>query len=270
MESVDVRPNEADVFDLRPANDWMKEAGDERAKMLFGELWMSGELCVMFGEAGVGKSLLAVQIADSIAKGRAVAPFGMDAREQKVLYVDLEKTASQFRQRYTETEAKGSGRRRRYTFSKRFSRMAPNNGGEVRVRDIERLIEKSGTKVLIIDSLPHIVRGGLPREAATVMRDLRRLRSAYGLSILVVANSARSTMRRGIAAADMAWAGTLAALADNIFAIGRCGSQSGGRYIKHIKPRSAPLVYGTATVPQFEIEQVKGTYPSFVHGVLNS
>lgn len=228
MESLDVRANEADVFDLRPANDWMKEGGDGRATMLFGELWMSGELCVMFGEAGVGKSVLAVQIADAIARGRALPPFGMDARAQKVIYVDLEKTASQFSQRYTETEAKGSGRRR-YTFSKRFHRMAPKNGGEVRVRDIELRVEKSGAKVLIIDNLPHMLRGGLSREAAAVMRDLRRLRSAYGLSILVLANAVRSTTRRGIAAADMAWAAALAALADNIFAIGRCGSQSGGR-----------------------------------------
>ncbi len=262
METADAGAGRPEVLDLRPGNDWLK-AGGERPRALFGELWKTGELCVMFGEAGVGKSLLAVQIADSIAKGRGVEPFGPEAGPRRVLYVDLEKTASQFAERYTEADPDRAGRRRRHNFSKRFDRVAPLDGGYVRAAEIGRRIESSGATVVVIDNLSHMLRGGLPREAAAAMRELRRVRSAYGVSILVVASAARSTRRSGITAADMAWARTVAPLADNIFAVGRC--RSGGRYIKHLKPNSAAAEEGSGEVARFRIERVGGTFPSFVH-----
>ncbi len=48
--------------------------------MLFGEFWLEGELSLMFGEAGAGKSVLAVQIAQAIASGEAFAPVCEAAR----------------------------------------------------------------------------------------------------------------------------------------------------------------------------------------------
>ena len=261
METGNAGAGEREVLDLRPANDWMK-AGGERPRMLFGDLWKTGELCVMFGEAGVGKSLLAVQIADSIAKGRGVEPFGFDGGARRVLYVDLEKTASQFAERYTEPDADRAGRRRRHNFSKRFDRVAPLDGGYVRAAEIGRRIGSSGATVVVIDNLAHMLRGGLPREAAAAMRELRRMRTAYGVSILVVAGAGRSTMRGGITAADMAWARTVAPLADNIFAVGRC--RSGGRYVKHLTPNTSPAEGAPGEAARFRIERVNGTSPSFV------
>ncbi|MEQ1764306.1 MAG: AAA family ATPase [Pyrinomonadaceae bacterium] len=251
-------------FDSRPANEWMSEARIGRTDTLFGELWMTGELCVMFGEPGIGKSLLAVQIADSITKGKPIAPFGLSAKSKKVLYVDLEKTAEQFKRRYS---ARGDGentRRKRYKFSKHFHRAVPAEGSEVPLSQLERMVEKGGTKIVIIDNLQHLVTGGQPRQAGRVMRELRRLRNAYGLSILVVTQTSRSTSRRGIAAADMVWSQTVTALADNIFAVGKGGSPS-GRYIKHIKTKLAPMIFGATTVPRFEIDDSRANFPSFIH-----
>src|SRR5881628_574745 len=92
-------------IELRTANEWreLAEATLQPAKPLFGELWMEGDIAVLAGEPGVGKSVLAMQIAESIARGRAIEPFGMigglDAPgpgAQDVLYVDLETSAAQF------------------------------------------------------------------------------------------------------------------------------------------------------------------------------
>jgi len=59
---------------------------------LFGEFWLEGELAILFADTGKGKSLLAVQIAESIARGRPIGPLEMTGRPQTVgdwLRVDL-------------------------------------------------------------------------------------------------------------------------------------------------------------------------------------
>ena len=99
-----------EVFDIRSANDWINEArAVGEPKMLFGEMWLEGELAVMFGGSGMGKSLLAMQIAESIARGRAVEPFEMTAAAQNVLYLDVELTAKQFQMRYATELTAASG-----------------------------------------------------------------------------------------------------------------------------------------------------------------
>jgi len=70
--------------------------------MLFDEFWREGELAMMFGASGTGKSILAVQIGEALARGRALDGFRMPrTRRQKVLYVDLDTSAKRFRTRYS-------------------------------------------------------------------------------------------------------------------------------------------------------------------------
>src|SRR4051812_37256133 len=108
MDKHETQTTHEDIFEIKTANECLAEGPDEPAKMLFGDLWLTGELSVMFAEAGVGKSLLAVQIAESIARGTAIEPFEMTAGPQRVLYIDLEQSAAQFRRRYTaETDDTG-------------------------------------------------------------------------------------------------------------------------------------------------------------------
>ena len=57
---------ESEISDLRRANECIAAAGRERPKaQLFDEFWREGELAMLFGAAGTGKSLLAVQVADA-------------------------------------------------------------------------------------------------------------------------------------------------------------------------------------------------------------
>src|SRR4051812_44836965 len=70
-------------------------------KLLFDEFWREGDLALLFGAAGTGKSVLAMQIADSLARGREISGFGMTAKRQRVLYVDLRLSGRHFDLRYT-------------------------------------------------------------------------------------------------------------------------------------------------------------------------
>src|SRR6476469_7132343 len=53
---------------------------------VFDAFWREGELALMFGPSGVGKSLLAVQVADALASGRGIDGFEMPAARHNVLY----------------------------------------------------------------------------------------------------------------------------------------------------------------------------------------
>lgn len=91
------------LFRSRPASDWYAEAlnvGTDRPRLL-GELWLEGDLCLLFGDTGDGKSIFAMQVADAIARGVPVKPFTIDTPPQKVLYFDFELTTTQFTARYS-------------------------------------------------------------------------------------------------------------------------------------------------------------------------
>ncbi len=257
-----------EIFEIKTANECLSEAADEPPMMLFGDLWVTGELSVMFAEAGGGKSLVAVQIAESIARGKAIEPFELTAPAQKVLYIDLEQSASQFRRRYTAEAATEAGRKpprelKRHRFSNNFLRFSFKDTADLNASKLAPVIEASGAKVVIIDNIAYLQRYSIPRETAAVMRELRRLKNRFGLSILVLTHTARSVPRRGLAAADMACSGVMTNFADNIFAVGRCRNDASARYIKHIKPGASALAYGAAHLPWFRIVNRKETFPVF-------
>ncbi len=51
------------IFTIRTATRWIEEARLRPIpRMLFGEFWFEGELCILFADTNLGKSILAVQI----------------------------------------------------------------------------------------------------------------------------------------------------------------------------------------------------------------
>ena len=61
-------------------------------KPLWRNIWYENEVCCLFADTNVGKSILAVQIADEISQKR------------KVVYFDFEMTDKQFQMRYTDSD----------------------------------------------------------------------------------------------------------------------------------------------------------------------
>jgi RecA-family ATPase len=53
------------------------------ASHIFDEFWRDGELALLFGASGVGKSIFAVQLAEAIARGTKIGNFRMSATRQK-------------------------------------------------------------------------------------------------------------------------------------------------------------------------------------------
>ena len=79
------------LFTVKTASRWIEQAKTRPIpKMLFGEFWFEGELCILFADTNLGKSILAVQIGNSISKGEPIHGFRLEASQQKILYFDFE------------------------------------------------------------------------------------------------------------------------------------------------------------------------------------
>ena len=78
---------------LKKANATIVEAARRpNPRDLYHGLWYEGEVCCLFADSNLGKSIYAVQMADAIA------------REQNVLYMDCELSDKQFQLRYYDVE----------------------------------------------------------------------------------------------------------------------------------------------------------------------
>src|SRR5674476_374724 len=57
------------LFTTQSANLWIEQAKSRPIpKMLFSEFWYESEVCILFSHTNLGKSILAVQIANSISR----------------------------------------------------------------------------------------------------------------------------------------------------------------------------------------------------------
>lgn len=266
-----------DTIEIRSANGWVREGRAEpMPKTLFGDLWLEGEMAVLFGETGSGKSVLATAIAESLARGRSVHPFENTMRPRNVLYVDLDLSSKQFEVRYTadHDHAKGEFSRKPYRFSERLQRielrpeMLPRSKDAEFEIDLRRmlaaLVERARANVLIIDSLSHVKRtADETRGWVAVLKELKRLKQDASVSILVLAGTLKRATWRTILPGDVQGSRAVANFADNIFAIGRSRREPDQRYIKHVRPRSSELVFGTDHVPLFRIAKTGGNFLTF-------
>ena len=75
---------------------------EPEVKQLFSVIWHSNELLLLFADTGIGKSILAVSLADSISKGIGLMGFKNEHNPLIVLYYDFELSDRQFRKRYSD------------------------------------------------------------------------------------------------------------------------------------------------------------------------
>jgi len=241
------------MFTVEKGNRWLELARREpEAKMLLGELWHQGELCMLFADTNIGKSVLAVQIGESIARGQSLEPFTCQAPPARVLYIDFELTQAQFGMRYSNGDQDHQFSDNFYRAQYNFIPDPPPNvdENELLIAAIEYKINLVKATVLIIDNIT-CLRGGTENSAValSLMKSLKALKTEHKLSILVLAHTPkRRNPTQPISADDLHGSKLLVNFADSAFAIGQSTADTGLCYLKQIKQRNTRQRYGADNV----------------------
>lgn len=246
-----------DFFLVRTANQTMKDASERPIpNMLFGEFWFEGELCILFADTNLGKSILAVQIADSISRGQHIPGFKQESEKQTVLYFDFELSEKQFENRYSNNYSN------HHRFSDLLYRIEINTEYNGSLENFEKTlhqaltyqIEKTGAKVLIIDNLTYL-RNETERakDALPLMKQLKALKNKYDLSILALAHTPKRDLSKPITRNDLQGSKMLINFCDSSFSIGESTKDKSLRYLKQIKVRACEHQYDGENVVVCEI-----------------
>ena len=230
VENEENDTNNDDGLWMTKANKAMEKAFKIKDReSLYKRLWYESEICVLFAMSNLGKSILAVQIANEIAKSGKL-----------VNYLDYELEDKQFQQRYTNNRTK-----QMFKFSDNLFRanlsvdFALNNNGRVE-RFFKKLEElsKKGVKIFILDNITSLVdkieNGDVVLD---FMRRLKQLKEKYGLSILIVAHTTKKKDSTPLTQDNLAGSKKLMNFIDSAFAIGKSLVETDVKYIKQLKVR---------------------------------
>ena len=241
---------EIGMLTLKSANQTIEDASKRPdPEQLYLELWYEGEVCCLFADSNLGKSIFAVQMADEIAL------------KHKVIYVDCELSDKQFQLRYCNPETN-----ERHIFPDNPVRAEVNpyaigaeNYEDAIIRDIEAAAEKTGTKVIIIDNLTYLCNSSDKSvDAGIFMMKLMALKKKKDLSLLIIAHTPKRDLSSPITQNHLAGSKKLYNFFDSVFAIGMSAKDRNLRYVKQVKVRAGAFRYDAGNVLVYEIEKTNG------------
>ena len=238
------------MFTIRTANRTIAEAAMRpNPRQLYQELWYEGEVCCLFSDSNLGKSIYAVQMADTIATLRPV------------LLVDCELTDKQFQMRYTDIDTGVM-----HIFPELLYR-AEINPNTLDVKDyetkifhhIEAAAQHMKCNIIIIDNLTYLCNSSDKGvDAGLFMMKLMNLKKKYGWSLLIIAHTPKRSLMSPITQNDLAGSKKLYNFFDSVFAIGKSAKDSRLRYVKQLKVRAGEFRYDSSNVIVYEIEKTDG------------
>ena len=248
------------LFTVKTANRWIEQAKTRPIpQMLFNEFWFEGELCILFADTNLGKSILAVQIGNSISKGEQIRGFKLETPKQPILYFDFELSDKQFENRYSIKFEQ------HYSFDNNFIRVEINPDATIPENQtfedylnhsLERSITETGAKVLIIDNLTYLKNETeKAKDALPLMKHLKALKNKYGLSILALAHTPKRDLSKPITRNDLQGSKMLINFCDSSFSIGESHSDKNLRYLKQIKQRNTEQIYDAENVCVCQIDK---------------
>lgn len=235
------------LFTLKPGNEWIDGAKFRPDPVpLWKSFWYEGEVCCLFADSNLGKSIYAVEIANHIAQSR------------KIAYFDFELSDKQFQLRYTDEETCSSYRFPSNMIRAEIDTLALQESDidleSYIITEIERACTIDGIDTLIIDNLSYLCNASDKSEfASRLMLRLLDLKRRKQFSILVLAHTPKRSLTSEITQNDLAGSKKLFNFFDSVFAIGKSNKDSNLRYIKQVKVRAGEFTHDSNNVILAEI-----------------
>ena len=237
------------LFLARPANAYIDgvDQNSRTKRRLLGDLWLEGELSVLFSETGLGKSALAMQIGRALTGGKRFDPFETDIDPIRCAYFDFELTDDQFRLRYTAERPDPFDTGKLFPdalirLPPQFLRTLPpgvDNYYDFLIESVFQHVELIGAKSIIIDNItwlnPNVENSPSMQR---LMQTLVYIKKHYGVSILLIAHTPKRLSRGPISINHLQGAATLGRYVDSCFALGASRRGSSTRYLKSVKHRN--------------------------------
>jgi len=256
-------PKPLTAFTIKSANECVRDANKRpRARKVYGELVMEGELTIIFGSTGTGKSTFAVQVGDRAASGISDEHFSVETGPLRVLYVDFELSDRQFAARYSIKGDDGFNCDS-YVWSENFFRAEidsknydPSNYESLSTYMAEQIqvaVEMYKAQLLIVDNITWLKEGTeTAKDALPLMKSLKRLKDAHELTVIALAHTPKRDAARALSINDLQGSMMLGNFADAVTAIGQSAKDKSVRYIKQIKVRTEEKQFDADNVAVFQ------------------
>lgn len=223
------------------------EENKKKAREVFGKFLYEGELSILFGDSGTGKTILANEIA-FFAGGGGHEWEGIECPNIPSLYIDLEMSTRQFASRYATAEEHIPSTYRRAMID--TSEMED----EDILPEVKKLItamqaETNAPKLIIIDNITNGFGSIMnANKMKKVVFEFKKLKEKYGLTILLIAHTPKRKPWTPITLDNLGGSKMIANFIDSAFAIGqsRCGKKY--KYIKQVKTRESHSLPDVLTV----------------------
>ena len=245
MEKDIIKQSFKELQEAEPVNEGgfiielMNKCIDEAHKLpplisLYPEVVLEGDLCIIFGQSGIGKTIYAMQIARYIAENG-----------KRLLYVDCEMTPRQLGNRYETAN-----------FPPTFLRaeMDREHPDEDVLKGIEKAGAKNNVDVVFIDNITALGQS-LDRsaDAGTLMASLNTLKKKYNWT-LVVLNHVPKMFSGNVPLSLSAMQGSakINQLIDDAIGIAQSSIDPNLVYVKQCKWRNGELTMGADHVAIYE------------------
>lgn len=221
-------------------NDYLAHGREmEKPVELIPNIVVEHETTMFFGDTGLGKTILAMQMAKEIAE-----------QGKRVLYVNFELSEQQLATRYPEKQFPES----LFIASINYSRMHDVTEQGLILEEIQRLALEHEIEVVFIDNLTNLcVNSKEGSEAGEIMLNLISLRMTHNWTMVVLAHVPKRKPGDPLTLNDLAGSKILSNLADNVVGLNRSKKDKNMRYIIQLKFRSLPVVLDYKNVQELSL-----------------
>lgn len=237
-----------------PMRDQMVDREYDDPELLFGPFVLAGMLTIFFGHAKVGKSIVMLQIAMGIARGKG---FGMKCEHEpsRVLYIDLEnKDTTQWK------------RTKGYAWPNRNlirCQIDSNYEGDMRKHlpgELLRLMTKHQTTICLLDNLSYFdseIRKDIHTETQELLKRLDVICQSRNATIILGAHRPKGN-KGPMDLESLAGSSELSRRCDCVVGMGKPDDDADARYLVQVATRDDREEYNNDNVAYGELREIEG------------